>query len=404
MSLIGVAACVICPSLPAATSSHTHVRFRLSYGLTPFGDVDVELFDQEKPVTVTNFLRYVRAGAYEGTFLHRCIPNYVLQGGAGTVGNVYSSKNFEAVTVVPKFPPITNEFLVGPRYHNFAGTLAMAKLEGDPNSATSSWFFNLGDNSSFLDRDNGGFTVFGKVTAGANVLATFNTFSSNNAIITMSDDFHVFQCPLDYLYPGSNAVAFDALPVGFFGLDCPRYYDLFAVQVIQLDSGDTSLPTVAVSQPAAGVQVMTDRITVTGTAADIRGLSAVWLYHNEGPRQLAQGTTSWSLFLTNLTVGTNVLDVESVDTSGNHSLLQRRTFVRAAPPPHLAVSFQDTGTFWLHLEGEPNTTHRLQWTANIPTTTWQSLIDLSTDAAGVAEYADTPPGAESHRFYRAVCP
>src|SRR5262245_32532275 len=98
--LIGVS---LCHSTLAATTSQTHVRFRFSYGQTRFGDVDVELFDQDKPVTVANFLRYVRVGAYEGNFLHRCVPNVILQGGSGTVGDVYSSRNFEAVAAVPTF-------------------------------------------------------------------------------------------------------------------------------------------------------------------------------------------------------------------------------------------------------------------------------------------------------------
>src|SRR5213594_4028181 len=117
----------LCHATPAATTSQTHVRFRFSYGQTRFGDVDVELFDQEKPLTVANFLRYVRVGAYEGNFAHRCVPNVILQGGSGTVGDAYSSRSFEAVVEVPEFAPITNEFLVGPLYHNYLGTLAMAK-------------------------------------------------------------------------------------------------------------------------------------------------------------------------------------------------------------------------------------------------------------------------------------
>ena len=99
----------LCHATPAATTSQTHVRFRFSYGQTRFGDVDVELFDQEKPLTVANFLRYVRVGAYEGNFAHRCVPNVILQGGSGTVGDAYSSRSFEAVVEVPEFAPITNE-------------------------------------------------------------------------------------------------------------------------------------------------------------------------------------------------------------------------------------------------------------------------------------------------------
>src|SRR5207247_2036964 len=109
-------------------------------------------------------------------------------------------------------------------------------------------------------------------------------------------------------------------------------------------------------------------------------------------------------FLTNLTVGTNVVDVESVDTSGNHSLPQRRTFVREVPRPQLTIASLDGTNFCLHLDSVPNATHRLEWTATIPTTNWQPLIDLTTDATGMADYADTPPGSQSHRFYRATGP
>src|SRR5207247_4132543 len=140
------------------------------------------------------------------------------------------------------------------------------------------------------------------------------------------------------LYPGGVPLGFEALPVGFFGLDCARYNDLFAVQIIELDSGDITAPTVGIQQPAADVQVLTDSTTVSGTAGDNRALAAVWVYHNEGPRQLAQGTTSWSLLLTNLPAGTNVVDVESVDTSGNHSVLPRRTFFRVVTRPKLAIT------------------------------------------------------------------
>jgi cyclophilin family peptidyl-prolyl cis-trans isomerase len=404
--LIGAALLLARPVLAAdtATPTHSHVRFRFSYGLTFFGDVDVELFDQEKPVTVANFLRYLRAGAYEGTLLHRCIPNFVLQGGAGTVDNVYSSGDFEAIRVIPKFPPITNEFRVGLRYHNTFGTLAMAKEEGDPNSATSSWFFNLADNVNPLDQDNGGFTVFGRITAGDIVLRTFNTFSIDNAILNMFDDFHLSHCPLLYVEPDGVPIGFDWLPVGFFGVDCARYNDLFAVQIIGLDSGDTNSPAVQILEPAEGARLTTDRVLVRGTASDNRAVSAVWLYQNEGPRQLATGQNSWSLLLTNLSVGTNLLDVQSVDSSGNHSPLRRRTVVRVVPPPKLFITSLGAGTYCLHLQGVPNATHRLEMASTIPSANWALLVELTTDSLGVAEYADTPASSQSHRFYRVVCP
>src|SRR5439155_13923276 len=54
---------------------------------TSFGDIDVELYDQDKPVTVQNFVRYVQSGAYSNMFLHRCIPGFIVQGGGFSTTN-----------------------------------------------------------------------------------------------------------------------------------------------------------------------------------------------------------------------------------------------------------------------------------------------------------------------------
>jgi cyclophilin family peptidyl-prolyl cis-trans isomerase len=134
---------------------------------TPLGEIRVELYE-DKPVTVANFLAYINAGRYGNSFAHRLVPGFVLQGGGFTLqGN--------SVTPVTTFAPIVNEYGVGQTRSNILGTIAMAKLGGDPNSATSQWFFNLGDNSANLDTQNGGFTVFGDVVAGLDVLTLFNT-------------------------------------------------------------------------------------------------------------------------------------------------------------------------------------------------------------------------------------
>ena len=120
---------------------------------TALGNFSIELFEQTTPVTVANFLNYVRDGDYDGTFIHRVVPGFVVQGGG------FRLDANGALIDVPTDLPIVNEFSIS----NTRGTLAMAKLDGNPHSATSQWFVNLADNSGLLDSQNGGFTVFGRV-------------------------------------------------------------------------------------------------------------------------------------------------------------------------------------------------------------------------------------------------
>ncbi len=142
---------------------------------TVFGDIEVELFDQDKPVTVQNFIRYVESGRYQDSFSHRLMPGFVLQGGGFAVAHRGATN--ATVAAVPTYAPITNEFAVGRRFSNVFGTIAMAKVGGDTNSASSQWFFNLANNA-FLDATdtNNLFVVFGRVVSGTNVLNIFNGF------------------------------------------------------------------------------------------------------------------------------------------------------------------------------------------------------------------------------------
>ena len=155
-----------------AAQAGTAVQFR-----TVFGDLEVELFDQQKPTTVSNFLNYVYSGRYTNTFFHRLVPGFVAQGG----GFIVVDPGTPQATIydVDTNPSITNEFHVGPMISNLAGTVAMAKTS-DPNSANSQFFINLADNSASLDNTNnsGGFTVFGRVISGTNFLSAFGGFTS----------------------------------------------------------------------------------------------------------------------------------------------------------------------------------------------------------------------------------
>ena len=120
---------------------------------TVLGDFEVNLYDNATPATVANFLNYVNNGRFTNSVFHRSVSGFVIQGGGFTFDMAVPLDD------VPTFAPVVNE----PVYANVRGTIAMAKLGGDPNSATSQFFFNLDDNTANLDNQNGGFTVFGEV-------------------------------------------------------------------------------------------------------------------------------------------------------------------------------------------------------------------------------------------------
>jgi len=126
---------------------------------TDLGAIDIEMFDTVAPQTVANFMNYVNDGDYEGTFFHRSIPGFVVQGGGYKANTPNGSILTDGASLIPTDPPVDNEFNLS----NLRGTIAMAKVGGDPDSATSQWFFNLADNSENLDNQNGGFTVFAQV-------------------------------------------------------------------------------------------------------------------------------------------------------------------------------------------------------------------------------------------------
>ncbi len=194
---------------------------------TVFGDIEVELYDEQKPVTVQNFKRLVQSGAYQNTFFHRLVPGFVAQGGGFFVYTPGSTNAFgppwSSLGAVSHFGNITNEFRVGPLLSNTNGTLAMAKSGGDPNSASCQWFFSLTNNAANLDNQNGGFTVFGHVIRDAQgVLPFFNSLAWGYGVVS-----------LPWWYPNDSLSTnlFQNLPVSFGGFYAPRYEDLVYVDV-----------------------------------------------------------------------------------------------------------------------------------------------------------------------------
>ncbi|NET08935.1 MAG: hypothetical protein F6K16_30395 [Symploca sp. SIO2B6] len=134
-------------------------QFRLRDNSLAGGITNVVLFDQEgqgAPLTVANFRNYVDRGDYNGSIIHRSVPGFVVQG-----GGFAPPADLSTTGAIETDDPVQNEFRTD--RSNTRGTIAMAKLGGGPDSATSQWFFNLVDNSASLDNQNGGFTVFGEV-------------------------------------------------------------------------------------------------------------------------------------------------------------------------------------------------------------------------------------------------
>jgi cyclophilin family peptidyl-prolyl cis-trans isomerase len=127
---------------------------------TTAGPITVELDRTKAPTTVDNFLKYVESGHFNGTIFHRVIPGFMIQGGGFA----------QDMQEKPTGRPIKNE--AGNGLTNRRGTIAMARTS-NPDSATAQFFINLKDNT-FLDRaqaqDGYGYTVFGRVTDGMDVV------------------------------------------------------------------------------------------------------------------------------------------------------------------------------------------------------------------------------------------
>jgi len=128
---------------------------------TNLGNILLELYPDRAPKTVENFLQYVKEGHYKSTIFHRVIPGFMIQGGGLD----------KALRQKPTRPPIENEAANGLK--NTIGTIAMARTS-DPHSASAQFFINVADNT-FLNysapTDRGyGYTVFGKVTGGMEIV------------------------------------------------------------------------------------------------------------------------------------------------------------------------------------------------------------------------------------------
>ncbi len=155
---------------PAAVAQNPKVRLKTSEG-----DIVLELNAAKAPITVENFLGYVKKKHYDGTIFHRVIDGFMIQGGGFEVADA-------GLIEKPSGKGITNESQNG--LGNDTGTIAMARTN-DPNSATAQFFINVADNAMLNHPNSGGYAVFGKVIEGMEVVKKIKTTPTGITKLTM---------------------------------------------------------------------------------------------------------------------------------------------------------------------------------------------------------------------------
>ena len=252
------------PTLPANTVRLT----------TVLGIIDVTLYDQQTPITVDNFLHYIDSGAYipmdpnfqvpAPIFFNRAVPGFVIQSGGYASTQDPTDPKVLLPGPVTTFSPIPNE--ARPDLHNVRGTIAMAKIPDEPDSATSQWFINLFDNSgppNNLDTVNGGFTVFGTISAAGMTTA--------DAIVALPN----YNASL--LYGGD----FSTLPLIDYDSEFPRLKNLVTITAITRPlvfsaiSDDPAIASASVISNGLFVQGKSaGSANITVTATDANGATA----------------------------------------------------------------------------------------------------------------------------------
>jgi peptidyl-prolyl cis-trans isomerase B (cyclophilin B) len=152
----------------SARAERSHPLVKLE---TSMGDITLELYQDKAPVTVANFLEYVKAGFYNATIFHRVINGFMIQGG-GLDAQMHKK---------PTRAPIKNEADNG--LANDAYTIAMARTS-DPNSATAQFFINVANNTRLNHTgktpQGWGYAVFGKVIKGREVVDKIKAVATTN--------------------------------------------------------------------------------------------------------------------------------------------------------------------------------------------------------------------------------
>lgn len=256
------------PSVGATSSyglkdyfSYTSVTGKIYQFESNLGSFNAVLLESDAPKTVANFLNYLNNGSYSNLIVHRSVPDFVIQTGGFTL------KGTEVATVTAG-DAIVNEYKIS----NTRGTLAMAKTSSGPDTATCQWFINLADNSTNLDNQNGGFTVFGRVLGNGMVVAdAIAALDIYNASATIGSDFSALPVT-DLPVVPSHLVVISSIK------EASIYPDSDSTPSIVKFSAASS-NTAAVSTSVSGNQLTITRVgagsaTITVTETDTNGQTA----------------------------------------------------------------------------------------------------------------------------------
>ena len=268
---------------------------------TNLGSFVVSLLDDAAPQSVADFLSYVTdlSAGYnaEDSFFHRLATGFVLQGGG------YGVQGGKVVTI-PTRAPVANEYSAA--HPNVAGTVAFAKIGGDPNSATDQFFINLADNSSNLDSQNGGFTVFGVVSTGFDVVLKIAQLP------VVAEPSPLDSLPVEHGVTAQTATVNDLV---FFNVvvnetttDDAALHPFASARVTDTAASETARVTYTGANGAlsgGGFAGSAGDYSFTGTPAQVQAALQALLF-TPTAHQVAQGQAVTTPFTITLTAGTTV--------------------------------------------------------------------------------------------------
>ena len=268
---------------------------------TNLGSFVVTLLDDAAPQSVADFLSYVTdlSAGYnaENSFFHRLASGFVLQGGG------YGVQGGKVITI-PTHAPVVNEYSAA--HPNVAGTVAFAKVGGDPNSATDQFFINLADNSSNLDNQNGGFTVFGVVSTGFDVVLKIAQLP------VVAEPSPLDSLPVEHGVTAQTAMVNDLV---FFNVvvneattDDASLHPFASARVTDTAASETARVTYAGANGAlsgGGFAGSAGDYSVTGTPAQVQAALQALVF-TPTAHQVATGQSVTTPFTITLTAGTTV--------------------------------------------------------------------------------------------------